>query len=228
MKLLIEERRKEIGDAFSFIFKPEEPVIWQAGQYALYRIPHDNPDSRGEIRIFTISSPPFQKKLMLTTHYLFEESSSFKKALFAKKVGDEMELVKIDGKFTINKDTQKLVFIAGGIGITPFHSILLELEKKKVQKDIILIYSNKDEEHIVFKDTLDNLARVYNRLNIKYIFSPQRADENLIKETVPDIKEHLFYISGPMRLVKAVEESLYQLEVDKANIKKDYFPGLNE
>ena len=165
---------------------------------------------------------------MLTTHYLFEESSSFKKTLFAKRVGDEVELVKIDGKFTINNGAQKLVFIAGGIGITPFHSILLELEKKEVQKDIILIYSNKDEEHIVFKDTLDNLARGYNRLNIKYIFSPQRADENLIKEVVPDIKERIFYISGPMRLVKAVEEALYQLEIDKENIKKDYFPGLNE
>ena len=228
MKLLLEEIRKETDGVFSYIFRPEEPVTWQAGQYALYRIPHDNPDNRGEVRIFTISSPPFKEKLMLTTHYLFEESSSFKKALFAKKVGDEVELVKIDGKFTINNDAQKLVFIAGGIGITPFHSILLELEKEKVGKDIILIYSNKDEEHIVFKDTLDNLARGYNRLNIKYIFSPQRADENLIKEIVPDIKEHIFYISGPMRLVKAVEEALYQLEVVKENIKKDYFPGLNE
>ncbi|HNR65592.1 MAG TPA: FAD-dependent oxidoreductase [Atribacterota bacterium] len=228
MKLLIEERRKEIDNIFSYIFQPEEPVTWQAGQYALYRIPHDNPDNRGEVRIFTVSSPPFKEKLMLTTHYLFEESSSFKKALFAKKVGDEVELVKIDGKFTINNDAQKLVFIAGGIGITPFHSILLELEKEKVGKDIILIYSNKDEEHIVFKDTLDNLARGYNRLNIKYIFSPQRADENLIKETVPVLKERVFYISGPMRLVKAVEETLYKLEVDKENVKKDYFPGLNE
>jgi ferredoxin-NADP reductase len=228
MKLLIEERRKEIGNVFSYIFQPEEPLTWQAGQYALYRVPHDNPDSRGEIRIFTISSPPLQKKLMLTTHYLFEESSSFKKALFSKRVGDEVELVKIDGKFTINNGAQKLVFIAGGIGITPFHSILLELEKNKVQKDIILIYSNKDEEHIVFKDTLDSLARGYNRLNIKYIFSPQRADGSLIKETVPDIKERIFYISGPIRLVKAVEETLYQLEVVKENIRKDYFPGLNE
>ena len=228
MKLLIEERRKEIDNVFSYVFQPEEPVTWQAGQYALYKVPHDNPDSRGEIRIFTISSPPFQKKLILTTNYLFEESSSFKKALFTKKVGDEVELVKIDGKFTINNGAQKLVFIAGGIGITPFHSILLELEKNKVQKDIILIYSNKDEEHIVFKDTLDNLARGYNRLNIKYIFSPQRADGNLIKEIVPDIKERIFYISGPIRLVKAVEETLYQLEVVKENIRKDYFPGLNE
>lgn len=228
MKFRIEEKRKEVDDIYSFIFQPQEPVTWQAGQYALYRVPHDNPDNRGETRIFTISSPPFQKKIMLTTNYSFEESSSFKKALFAKKAGDVVEAIKIDGKFTVNKEYQKLVFIAGGIGITPFHAILLDLEEKKDYRDIILVYSNKNEEHIVFKDTLNNLAERYSKLNIKYIFSPQRADENLIKETVPDLEERVFYISGPMRLVKAVEETLYQLKVDKENIKKDYFPGINE
>lgn len=228
MKFRIEEKRKEVDDIYSFIFQPQEPVTWQAGQYALYRVSHDNPDNRGETRIFTISSPPFQKKIMLTTNYSFEESSSFKKALFAKKAGDVVEAIKIDGKFTVNKEYQKLVFIAGGIGITPFHSILLDLEEKKDYRDIILVYSNKNEEHIVFKDTLNNLAKRYSKLNIKYIFSPQRADENLIKETVPDSEERVFYISGPMRLVKAVEETLYQLKVDKENIKKDYFPGINE
>lgn len=228
MKFRIEEKRKEVDDIYSFIFQPQEPVTWQAGQYALYRVSHDNPDNRGETRIFTISSPPFQKRIMLTTNYSFEESSSFKKALFAKKAGDVVEAIKIDGKFTVNKEYQKLVFIAGGIGITPFHSILLDLEEKKDYRDIILVYSNKNEEHIVFKDTLNNLAERYSKLNIKYIFSPQRADENLIKETVPDLEERVFYISGPMRLVKAVEETLYQLKVDKENIKKDYFPGINE
>ena len=228
MKFRIEEKRKEVDDIYSFIFQPQEPVTWQAGQYALYRVPHDNPDNRGETRIFTISSPPFQKKIMLTTNYSFEESSSFKKALFAKKAGDVVEAIKIDGKFTVNKEYQKLVFIAGGIGITPFHAILLDLEEKKDYRDIILVYSNKNEEHIVFKDTLNNLAERYSKLNIKYIFSPQRADENFIKETVPDLEERVFYISGPMRLVKAVEETLYQLKVDKENIKKDYFPGINE
>lgn len=228
MKFRIEEKRKEVDDIYSFIFQPQEPVTWQAGQYALYRVSHDNPDNRGETRIFTISSPPFQKRIMLTTNYSFEESSSFKKALFAKKAGDVVEAIKIDGKFTVNKEYQKLVFIAGGIGITPFHSILLDLEEKKDYRDIILVYSNKNEEHIVFKDTLNNLAERYSKLNIKYIFSPQRADENFIKETVPDLEERVFYISGPMRLVKAVEETLYQLKVDKENIKKDYFPGINE
>ncbi len=227
MKLRIEEKRREIDDVFSFIFQPQEPVSWQAGQYVLYKLPHENPDNRGESRIFTISSPPFQNKIMLTTRYLYEESSSFKKALFTKSTGDMIEAIKIDGSFTVNKDDKKLVFIAGGIGITPYHSILLELEKREEKKDIILIYSNRDENNIVFKDTLERLSKQYHNLELVYLFPPQRCDEQLIKERVPDIPNRIFYVSGPMVMVKAVEEALQQLKVDKKNIKKDYFPGIS-
>ncbi len=227
MKLKIEEKRKEINDTYSIILQPEEPVIWKAGQYILFKVPHDNPDNRGETRIFTISSPPFQNKIMLTTHYLFEESSSFKKALFAKRAGEYIDAIKIDGSFTVDSDDKKLVFIAGGIGITPYHSILLELENNEDSKDIILIYSNKNAGNVAFKDTLDNLAANYNRLKINYIFSPQRADEDFIKKSVPDFQERIFYISGPIVMVKAVEEALQRMGVEKENIKRDYFPGLN-
>lgn len=227
MKLKIEEKRREVDDVYSIIFQPEEPISWQAGQYALYKIPHNNPDSRGETRIFTISLPPFQKKIMLTTRYLYEESSSFKKALFAKKEGEIIEVIKIEGSFTVNKEDKKLVFIAGGIGITPYHSILLELEKRGENKDIILIYSNRDENNIVFQDTLKRLTKQYNKLELVYLFPPQRCDIPLINKVVPNIQDRIFYISGPMVMVKAVEEALQQLKVDKKNIKKDYFPGIN-
>jgi ferredoxin-NADP reductase len=228
MKLKLEEKRKEVDDVFSFVFQPQESVSWQAGQYVLYRIPHANPDNRGDTRIFTISYPPYQKKITLTTRYLFEESSSFKKALFAKKIGEMVEAIKIGGEFTVNKEDKKLVFIAGGIGITPYHALLLELEKRREDKDIILIYSNREVNNIVFKDTIDRLAKEYNTLKVKYIFSPQRCDQELIKNTVPDILQRIYYLSGPLVMVKGVEEVLRQLNVPGENIKKDYFPGISE
>lgn len=225
MKLELIEKREESADVFSFIFKPRIPVSWQAGQYVLYKIPHNNPDDRGDTRIFTISSPPYQKNLMLTTRYAFKESSSFKKALFAKQIGDVVEASTVRGKFIVEDINQKFVFIAGGIGITPFYSILLDLEKQNKIKDIILIYSNKKKENIVFRDTLERLAKQFPGLRIIYIFSPRHCDKELIQETVPDIQERIFYLSGPVRLVKSVEEVLRQLSVDKNKIKKDYIPG---
>ena len=228
MKLKIVEKRQETDDVFSFIFQPLKPISWQAGQYVLYKIPHDNPDDRGDTRIFTISYPPYQKKIMLTTRFFFQQSSSFKQALFAKKVGDSLEGLRVQGHFTVEDVNKKLVFIAGGIGITPFHSILLELENRKNIKDIILIYSNKNEESIVFRDTLDRLSKQFQGLKVHYIFSPQRCDKKMIRESVPDIKERIFYLSGPIRMVKSVEEALKQLNADRENIRKDYFPRTGE
>ena len=132
MKVVLEEKREENEGVYSLIFQTEEPVSWRAGQYMVLNIPHANPDNRGVTRHFTISSAPFQKKPMITTRYLAEEGSSFKRALFAKKQGDTAEVLRIDGEFTLNKEYKKLVFIAGGVGITPYHAMLLELEKKKM------------------------------------------------------------------------------------------------
>lgn len=68
---------------------------------------------------------------MLTTRFFFQQSSSFKQTLFTEKIGDSIEALRIQGHFTLGKADKKFVFIAGGIGITPFHSILLDLENRK-------------------------------------------------------------------------------------------------
>jgi glycine betaine catabolism B len=228
MKLKLIEKNQETNDVFSFIFQPPNPVSWQAGQYVFYKLPHDNPDDRGDTRIFTIASPPYQERIMITTRFFFQESSSFKKALFSKEVGDFIEALRIQGHFTVEEPNKKLVFIAGGIGITPFHSILLELENRNKIKDIILIYSNRNEESVIFKETLDRLEKKFQEISIKYIYSPQRCDKGLIKESVPDIYERIFYLSGPIRMVRSVEEALEELNVNRENIRKDYFPRTGE
>jgi len=188
LKLELIEKRQETKDVFSFIFEPSKPVSWQAGQYALYKIPHDNPDDRGDSRIFTISSPSYQKKIMLTTRFFFEESSSFKKALFSKNIGDFVEILRIQGHFIVEKPDDNLVFIAGGIGITPFNSILLELGRVKKIKDIIMVYSNKNKESVIFKDTINGLEEKNPGLNVKYIYSPQRCDKEYVEKTILDFK----------------------------------------
>ena len=228
MKLKLIEKKQETNNVFSFIFQPPKPVSWQAGQYVFYKLPHDNPDDRGDTRIFTISSPPYQERIMITTRFFFQESSSFKKALFSKEVGDSIEALRIQGHFTVEEPNKKLVFIAGGIGITPFHSILLELENRNNIKDIILIYSNRNEESVVFKETMDRLEKKFQGIKINYIYSPQRCNKELIKDSVPDIYERIFYLSGPIRMVRSVEEALEELNVNIENIKKDYFPRTGE
>jgi len=228
MKLKILEKRQELNDVFSFILQPDKQISWKAGQFAIYKIPHENQDDRGDTRIFTISSPPYQKKIILTTRYLFRESSSFKKALFAKKENDFVEILQIQGHFTVEDTNRKMVFIPGGIGITPFHSILLDLEKRDSIKDIILIYSNKNKDSIIFRNAVDRLDKIFKGLKIHYIFSPQRCDQELIEKLVPDMKDRMFYLSGPTLMVDSLNNVLQKLNVDKKNIKNDYIPGTGE
>ncbi|HOR42950.1 MAG TPA: hypothetical protein PK111_07300, partial [Atribacterota bacterium] len=102
------------------------------------------------------------------------------------------------------------------------------LVRNKDYRNIILLYSNKDEGHVVFKDTIECLTKEYPGFKVFYLFSPQRADAGFIQKTVPDFTERVFYLSGPIRMVKAVEEVLQQLEVPLENIRKDYFPRVDE
>ncbi|MGM0364999.1 MAG: FAD-dependent oxidoreductase [Actinomycetota bacterium] len=223
MKVELIEKTKEAKNIYSFIFKPENPLSWKAGQYIYYKIPHKNPDQRGIVRHFTISSAPFEKNIMLTSKFDLKSGSSFKKALLGLEPGDRIEAYNIRGKFTVDSDGQGLVFIAGGIGITPYRSILLDLEKRNNIKDIIMLYSCKSKDSVVFRELWERLEQNNKGLRVNYIYGPQLINKELIDEKVPEGDRRKFYISGPTGMVKAVEESLNELGAGK--IIKDYFPG---
>ena len=144
----------------------------------------------------------------------------------------------IAGDFTLPADPQqKLVFIAGGIGITPFRSMLKYLLDSHQRRDIILFYANRTADEIVYKDVL---SVVYAKLGVKTFYTltdtaaiPRnwpgftgRITEQMILQTVPDYEERTYYLSGPPDMVKAYEQVLKNLHVSNDQIKKDYFPGL--
>ncbi|MGM0367713.1 MAG: FAD-dependent oxidoreductase [Actinomycetota bacterium] len=219
---------KETRDVYSFIFKPSTPVTWKAGQFIYYKIPHKNVDNRGDERHFTIASAPHEKDIMLTSKFDFDNGSSFKKALLSLKQGDKVSAYNINGSFTVNDYNKKYVFIAGGIGITPYRSILLDLSRKDKLGDIILLYANSDEENIAFKGLLENLESRHEGLKVHFIIYPKLIDAKVIKGNVGDIGERTFYISGPIKMVKSVESELEKLGVNKEKIVKDYFPGYRD
>ena len=133
-------------------------------------------------------------------------------------------------------DQKKLLFIAGGIGITPFRSMLKYLIDTKQQRDISLIYSVNSEDDIAYQ-TLIQEAQAKLGVKIGYVISGRSAKTSLpyavnarlnadfIRRTVPDLFERTIFISGSHGMVEAVEESLHSLNVSRANIKVDFFPG---
>lgn len=223
-KLTFIDKRVEVGDAVSFFFKPEKPFFWQAGQYLHYKIDDPNADERKTDRYFTISSAPHEGEIYLTTRLLAEKRSTFKNNLDNLKTGDIIQAEGPDGDFTVTDTSAQFVFIAGGIGITPYWSILLDLDHKTLPMNITLLYANKNYD-FVFKDKLEELAQKHSTFQIKYIVDPQKIDQTLIKENVPDLSKPIFYISGPEPMVKSTEKMLLEMGIPDNRIKRDFFPG---
>lgn len=224
MKLKLIERKTQVPGVESFIFEPSEPLAWEAGQYLHYVLHHEPTDDRGSDRWFTVSSAPFEGRPAITTRFADEKSSSFKKKLFSLTPGKSIEVSLVEGDFVIEDPAQEFVFIAGGIGITPFHSILKQANHDGVMLKATLLYGNRDE-HVVFKDELESFAKNNPSLRIKYLLNPQKIDEASIKENVSDLANPLYYVSGPAPMVFAVQETLKQMGVEEPRIKLDDFPG---
>ncbi len=224
MKLTLIEKKEEVPGVTTFVFEPEQPFVWQAGQYLHYVLPHESPDNRGTERWFTISSAPFEMRPQITTRHAEERSSTFKTALFALPIGSSIEADGPEGDFVVDTPATELVFIAGGIGITPFRSILKELAHDSADPHVTLLYANRDE-NFVFKQELDALAQERPNLTIHYFSADERIDEDAIRTRVPDLSVPTFYVSGPEPMVEVFEKMLFGMGIPEARFKRDDFPG---
>lgn len=235
--LKLSRKIKMAPDIVDFIFKPSQTLAFIPGQYMEFTLAHPHPDSRGNRRYFTLASSPTENLVHLGIRF-YERGSSFKEAM--KRMDGRIKIVgaQIAGDFTLPPNPkQKLVFIAGGIGITPFRSMLKYLLDSQQRRDIVLLYANKTVDEIVYKDVL---SAAHTKLGVKTFYTltdttaiPRnwsglvgRISEPMILETVPDYKERTYYLSGPPDMVRAYEHVLKNMEVKNDQIKKDYFPGL--
>lgn len=227
MQVELIKKIKEAEETFSFIFKPYEEVSWKAGQFIFYRIPHKKPDKRGIERHFTIASAPGEKVIRLTSKFDFKNGSTFKKALYNLEPGNIIEAFDIKGNFIIRNPGKKYILIAGGIGITPYRAMLLDFAYKGIEPDITLIYGNKNTD-IVFKDILNRLGSENRWLDVNYVIEPRLIDEEVIRRNVDDVYNSMYYVSGPIKMVKIIKNILLRIGIVKDYMVMDYFPGYND
>ncbi|OGH11352.1 MAG: hypothetical protein A3B38_00805 [Candidatus Levybacteria bacterium RIFCSPLOWO2_01_FULL_36_13] len=221
MRLVLIDKKSEQRNISTFIFKPEKKIKWTSGQYLIYSLPHQKNDLRGKQRFFTISSAPHQNYPSITTR-IEKKPSSFKTALNKLKVGEEIFVKGPDGDFILDKKSKINIFIAGGIGITPFIAILRDLVFKKMKNEVLLLYANKNN-NILFKKELDKISKKNKNIQIKYFIGSAKIDKNVLKRV---IKKNIdIFISGPDPMVAKMEETVKKLGVKEENIKLDYFSG---
>ena len=222
-------------DVYDFVFKSDRSFWFKPGQYLEWTLAHHYPDDRGNRRYFTIASAPSEQNVRLGVKF-YTPSSTFKRALASMKVGEKISASHLSGGFVLPKDaTKKLVFIAGGIGITPFRSMVQYMLDKKEKRNVVLLYSNKTAADVAYKPIFD---RAQAELGVKtlYALSAEKnqvpgmfngaIDAALIAQQIPDYKERMFYLSGPHGMVDAFKHTLVGMGVSRFKIKSDFFPGL--
>ncbi len=235
---LVLKLKKKIKIAFNtydFVFEREKYFFFHPGQYMEWTLAHHKIDNRGNRRYFTISSSPTEKNIHIGVKF-YPKSSSFKRSLMLMEKGDKISVSQISGNFILPKDTKKkLVFMAGGIGITPFRSIIKNILDKKEYRNIVLLYSNKFIEDIAYRDILNDAENF--GIKVRYILTDSTGipdnwtgevgfvDAKMIKNIIPDYEERIFYISGPRTMVITEEKILHKLGLAKKQIKLDFFPG---
>ena len=225
MNLTLIEKRHETPDVVSFLFTPEDGFTWRAGQFLVLIVPHENPDAHGTEHYFTIASAPYEGVVQITTRLT---GSTFKNTLDALPIGSTIEAKDIDGDFVLDNPIGEYVFIAGGIGITPIHSILKQLDHETKPIHATLLYGNRSED-VVFRDELEDIAARNPELTIHYIVLPNQINETTIRQFVPDPTSQTFYISGPEPMVEALEKMCAEkLGLTEAQMVRDYFPGYDQ
>lgn len=235
--LQLQKKLKMGSDIVDFVFKPSQPLAFTPGQYMEFTLEHFRPDSRGNRRYFTLASSPTEQMVHLGVRF-YEKSSSFKRAMYWMGVKTKVIGAQIAGDFTLpSNPEQKLVFLAGGIGITPFRSMLKYLLDTQQRRDIVLLYANKSAKEIVYQDVLGAAST---KLGVKVFCTltdttavPRnwtgfvgRIDEQMIMQAIPDYQERMYYLSGPPEMVREYEQVLKRIYVKSSQIKKDFFPGL--
>jgi ferredoxin-NADP reductase len=225
MKLKFIESKQREADARSFIFEPQEPVEWTAGQYTHIVLDHPDADDRGVERWFTVSSAPAEKNIVITTRIDAKRRSTFKEALLKLKPGDEIEAAEPKGKFVFKEEDRNYVWIAGGIGVTPFRSMLTEAAAEGKQPKVHLLWAAQTDEP-PYKNDLEALKQKNPNLKIDYFVGDNRLTTDKIKQAIDETDDPMVYVSGPEPMVEALFKDITEkLGFDKENLKTDYFPG---
>ncbi len=232
--LTLIEKNEIVAGTLEFVFTPDKPLTFRPGQYLEWTLGHTPSDDRGNRRYFTIASSPTESTVRLGVR-ISESKSTFKRALKDMQIGDVVSASSLAGDFVLPEDAKKkLVFIAGGIGITPFRSMVQYLMDTKDARPVTLLYSNKTASEIAYKSIFDAATQTIGMKTVYALTAEPnpvpgtyagKIDSTLIAREIPDYKDRTFYISGPHGMVTAFEKILHNMGVSRFRIKTDYFPG---
>lgn len=215
----------------TFWFEPERKLRYAAGQYLDLRVPHAAPDRRGMVRTMSLSSAPTEKLLGITTK-IEQPRSSFKQALLDLSPGDEVTMTDPMGDFILPKHPgTPLVFVAGGVGITPVRSMVKWLLDTGAEpRDMQLVYIVSSPDEMPYMSLLAacpglHITPVYTRTAPAGQPVRPRLGAAELLELMGDTTGKLIYLSGPEPMMDGYWRDLQTLGIPRDQLVLDYFTG---
>jgi ferredoxin-NADP reductase len=231
------KRREEVAER-TMAFHFEKPSGWtfKAGQAMdMTLLAPSETDAEGNTRAFSIASAPHDESLMVATRM---RDTAFKRVLRTMPLGTAVKIEGPFGDLTLhNKAARTAVFLAGGIGITPFRSILFRAAIEKLPHRIFLFFSNRRPEDAPFLEELQALEKE----NPHYKFIPtmtemakshrpwngetDQINKGMLSKYLNNAASPIYYIAGPPPMVKGLHEMLNKAGVDDDDIRTEEFSG---
>ena len=250
---LLEKQKFEGTDIMSFKFSRQNEqqggpnndnkthLDYKAGQFAFFDIGGVSNDPKGPIRHFTIASSPTEDFIMISTRI---RDTPYKKRLSSLEEGVKVKVRGPEGKFVLHEDYSKAaVLLSGGIGVTPFRSMIKYATDKQLPVKINMFDSNRDQANILYKNEFDECLKTNKNLKIIYTITAAKEQEpssnswkgerGIINKTMltkylttSEVDNSLFYICGPPGMLKAMQNLLQDdLHIPKERIKVEEFTG---
>jgi len=229
--------RQEVAEG-TMAFRFEKPAGWvfKAGQFIDMTVLNPpETDSEGNTRTFSIASAPHEETLMVTTRM---RDTAFKRVLRTMPLGTTVKIEGPSGNLTLQSNAGRTaVFLAGGIGITPFRSILVHAANETLPHRIVLFYSNRRPEDAPFLDELQALeGKNQNYRLIATMTEMEKSHRSWHGEMGPISKEILsrylkdalspiYYIAGPPKMVTGLHTMLTEIGVNDDDIRAEEFAG---
>lgn len=218
-------------------FRWPKPSDWsyRAGQFIDITL-HDPPetDAEGDTRGFSVSSAPCEDVIQITTRL---RDTAFKRVLQRVPLGTSMKLEGPFGDFRLHHAPRPAVLLAGGVGITPFRSMLVEkIRGGSLPYPVVLLHSNRRPADAPFADELRQLAHEEPRLRFVPVMTaaePSDAwdgerghiDPTMLRRHLQGIDSAIYYLAGPAAMVQAMERVLGAAGVDEDDIRSEEFTG---
>jgi ferredoxin-NADP reductase len=224
MQVFFEKREELVPGVWQYFFRPERPLDFVPGQYISLSLPEVVDDPRGGSRVFTLTSLPADAAYNISFVLKYGSPiSHYKQRLQALEPGDQAMIGDAMGDLVLPKNTDiPLVFIAGGIGIASYISMLSSLIEQREQRSIFLFYSLKSGREQIFRDVTNAYPLALKTIAI----APNRLTAAQIKNTTPPNAQ--IYVSGSESFVDSLCKGLVSLGIHRDQLVFDFFDGYTE